>query len=160
MSDLTPDPDALETAHELTEALGAMTGQLRAVQRELQAVNERLARAEKRQDRADNLSKRIRHLVAALIVSFCLDLAVTAGFGYNTVRLNDTQNAARQTLVTACRGANVNRAEDIAVWNTFFTVAAPPASRTPKVRELIAAIDAKVRIKDRPRDCISVYGTR
>jgi hypothetical protein len=131
-----PEPDPVAAAAALTE--------------EFAETNRQLARLQRSRIRD-------RRILAGLVVSLCLDLAVTIGLGYDTVRVNDAQHQGRASLVSACRLANVNRAQDIAVWNTFFTLAAPPATRTGKTRKLIAAIDAKVRVKDSPRDCVKLY---
>jgi hypothetical protein len=133
---MTAEPDPVAAAAALTEQFREMSGHLSRLQRS---------------------RTRDRRILAGLVVSLCLDLAVTIGLGYNTARVNDAQHQGRASLVSACRLANVNRAQDIAVWNTFFTLAAPPATRTAGTRKLIAAIDAKVRVKDTPRDCVRLY---
>jgi hypothetical protein len=129
-----PDPVA---------AAAALTG-------EFAETNRQLARLQRS-------GKRDRRIVRTLAISLAADVLITLGLGYDTARVNSTQDQSRASLVAACRLANVNRAQDIAVWNTFFTLAAPPATRTAKTRKLIAAIDAKVRIKDSPRDCVRLY---
>ena len=131
-----PEPDPVAAAAALTEQFREMSGHLARLQRS---------------------RTRDRRIVRTLAVSLMLDVLITLGLGYDTARVNGTQDQSRASLVAACRLANVNRAQDVAVWNTFFTLAAPPATRTAKTRKLIAAIDAKVRVKDEPRDCVRLY---
>jgi hypothetical protein len=130
------DPDPVAAAAALTEQFREMSGHLSRLQRS---------------------RTRDRRIVRTLAVSLAADVLITAGLGYDTARVNGTQDQSRASLVAACRLANVNRTQDIAVWNTFFTLAAPPATRTAKTRKLITAIDAKVRVKDTPRDCVKLY---
>jgi hypothetical protein len=135
---------ALAAAQGLTEALDAVSGQLKAVRARL-TVTEKDAR-------------RNRHIIIGLVVSFCLDLLVTAGFGWNTVQVNGAQNASHDSQISACRQANTNRAEDIAIWNQFLTDIAPPGTpETAKVKAELAGLNRLVKIKDEPRDCQSLY---
>jgi hypothetical protein len=133
---MTADPDPVTAAAALTEQFAEMSRHLARLQRS---------------------RSRDRRIVRTLAISLAADVLITAGLGYDTARVNSTQHQSRASLVSACRLANINRAEDIAVWNTFFTLAAPPATRTAKTRKLIAAIDVKVRVKDSPRDCVKLY---
>lgn len=131
------DRDALAAAQGLTDSLDAMAGELRAVNA--------------RQDRT-------RKIVAGLVVSLCLDLLITAGFGYNTVRVNGAQDATHTSEVSACQQANVNRAEDIAIWNRFLGDIAPPgAPQTAKVKAELAEINKLIKTKDMPRNCVALY---
>jgi hypothetical protein len=131
-----PDRDALTTAQGLTAALEAMAGQLKAVN-----------------DRQD----RTRKIVAGLVVSICLDLLITAGFGYNTVQVNDAQAASHASEISACQQANVNRVQDIAIWNRFLGDIAPAAAQTPKVKAELAEINKLIAVKDTPRQCQKLY---
>lgn len=159
MSDSTPrhgagDHDPLAAAEGLTSALEDVRDELRSLRGELKSVREA---SETRDAHLAEDAKRSRRIITALAVSFCLDLLITAGFGYNTVRVNETQNASHANQVAACRQANVNRAEDVAIWNQFLTDLAPPAARTAKVRAELAGIYRLIRIKDKPRNCTAVY---
>lgn len=129
------DRDALAAAQSLTASLDAMTGEL---------------------SRLRAYGKRNRRIIVGLVVSLCLDLLITAGFGYNTIRVNDAQDATRTSEISACQQANVNRAQDIAIWNSFLGDLAP-AAQTPKVKAELAGLSKLVRIKDAPRDCQSLY---
>jgi hypothetical protein len=142
----TPPPQgnaALAAAQGLTEALDAVSGQLKAVRDRL-TVTEKDAR-------------RNRHIIIGLVVSFCLDLLVTAGFGWNTVQVNGAQNASHDSQISACRQANTNRAEDIAIWNQFLGDIAPAAAQTPKVKTELAEINKLIAVKDTPRNCTALY---
>lgn len=143
-TDPGPDRDALEAAEGLTAALGGIRDDLGALRLELEAARKDVRR-----------SKRI---IAGLVISFCVDLVVTAGFGYNTVRVNDTQDASRANLISACRQANVNRGQDIAIWNKFLGDLVPAPARTGKVQAELAGINQLIRIKDTPRNCVTLYG--
>ncbi|HMH93675.1 MAG TPA: hypothetical protein VK586_21665 [Streptosporangiaceae bacterium] len=133
---MTAEPDPVAAAAALTGQLARMSGHLARLQRS---------------------RVRDRRIVRALAASLAADVLITAGLGYDTARVNGAQHQGRASLVAGCRLANQNRAEDIAVWDTFFRLAAPPAGRTAKTRKLIAAIDAQVRVKDAPRDCAALY---
>jgi hypothetical protein len=130
ISETPDDAIVITTATDLTEAFRNFTNQL----------------TEATQVRA----RRIQKLVIGLVIGLILDLVLSAGFVYNEFTSRDNQ-------IGQCQQANINRKQDIAIWDTFFNVAAPPAARTTKTRALIAAIDAKVKIKDTTRDCTQVY---
>jgi len=137
---VTAPEDPLDAAARLTETFDAMTAQM--------------ARLSRR-------GRRDRRLIAGLIVSIALDLLITGGLGWNTVRQDDTQNASHDAQVSACQQANVNRAQDIAVWDRFLAGLADiaPATRTPKVAAEMAVIERLIRVKDTPRDCTAQYAT-
>src|ERR1700693_4547989 len=143
MTSTPGQPDAVSAADRLTGALDGMAGQLKT-------VSDRLAAAE-------DIAQRNRRFIIGLVISFCLDLLITAGFGYNTIRVDDTQNASHASEISACQQANVNRAEDIAIWNRFLGDLAPVAARTPKVQAELAGINKLIAVKDTPRDCNALY---
>src|SRR6202011_3425506 len=96
-----PDP-VLAIAAGLAESFDAMADQL--------------GKVGERQDRADRRDRRQRLLVRGLAVSFALDLAVTGGLAYNTIRQDSVQAAqdASQAAqdandVRQCQLANVAR---------------------------------------------------
>lgn len=134
---------ALETAQALQHALEAMSA-------DLQTVSKRLGSTEK-------TARRLKHIVIALAVSLCLDLLITAGFGWNTVRVNQSENASHADQITACDQGNVARRQDAAVWHTFLGDIAPPKVQTPKVKALLAGIDRRIAEKDARRNCASLY---
>jgi hypothetical protein len=136
--------------------LGAIQGlqhALEAMSTDLQAATSRLAGAEK-------TARLLKRIVIALAISFCLDLAVTAGFGWNTVRVNQTQTASHADQIAACKQGNTARRQDAAVWDTFLSDIAPPKVRTHKIDVLLAGIDKRIAIKDTPKDCAAVYSTK
>ena len=127
-----PDP-AFAAAAALTDSFQAMTAQMK-----------RLARSEKRN----------RRIIAALVVSFCLDLAVTAGIGYDTARQDSVQNSIRASDIRQCQLANVARQQDIAVWDRLLAV---PVTASAAARAEVAELDRLVRVKDTPRDCAAAF---
>lgn len=159
MSETTPDPlaEALAAAQSLTGILEDVRGDLRSLRDEVKTAREE---SEARDAALAKSDRRIRHFVIALAVSFCLDILITAGFGYNTVRVNQTQNASHADLISSCRQANVSREQDAAIWETFLGDIAPPKAQTPKVKALLAGIDRRIAIKDTPKDCVAVYATK
>lgn len=127
-----PDP-AIAAAADLAGSLQAMTAQM------------------KRLSRTGKLNRR---LITGLVISFAVDLAVTGGLAYSTIRQNDIQAAARASDVRQCQLANVARAQDIAIWNRLLQV---PASAPASARAEVADLERLVRVKDTPRDCAAAY---
>jgi hypothetical protein len=106
--------------------------------------------------------KRDRRILTGLVISISLDLLITAGLGWNTLRQNSAQDAlsaAQATIhasdVQQCHIANETRAQDIAIWNRLLKV---PANATPTQKALVADLERLVRVKDTPRDCAAAYG--
>lgn len=126
------DRDPVAAAEVLTETFRGLTRQFARLQRS---------------------ERRWRLLVLGLGVSLVLDLCLTAGLGYNTVRQNSTQSAAHADVLKACRLANADRVKDIAVWDDVLALAAPGR------RAEAAGIAARVRAKDRLRNCRALYAT-
>jgi hypothetical protein len=143
------------------DAAGSLTAALEGMDRltvALDGMSERLREVSGRLSVAEESAHRLRLIVRALVVSFCLDLLITAGFGYNTVRVNGAQDATHTSEVSACQQANVNRSQDIAIWNRFLGDIAPPGTpRTAKVKAELAEINKLIKVKDTPRDCQSLY---
>lgn len=155
----TPDHD-----HDAVAAAEGLTAALSGVREDLTSLRDELGTARKASEKRDaQLAKdarRAKNIIRALAVSFCLDLIVTGGLAYNTVRVNDTQDAGRASEIAACRQANVNRREDIAIWDRFLDDIAPPSARaktTPKIRAELAGLARLIRVKDTPRDCVAFY---
>jgi hypothetical protein len=131
-----PEPDqdpAVAAAAGLAESFQAMTAQMKRLTRD---------------------QKRNRRVVTALAVSFAIDLAVTAGLAYNTVRQNDVQNGIRASDIRQCQLANISRGQDIAIWNRLLTV---PASATAATKAEVADLERLVKVKDTPRDCAAAF---
>jgi hypothetical protein len=133
---VTEQDAALAAAAELAASFQAMTAQM-----------ERLSR----------YGKRNRRIIAALAVSFALDLLVTAGLGYNTIRQNEVQNGIRASDIRQCQLANVARGQDIAIWNRLLTI---PASATAAQKAEVAELKHLVGVKDTPRDCAAAYNAQ
>jgi hypothetical protein len=132
---VTGEDEALDAAAALTGSLQALTAQMA-----------RLTRSEKRN----------RRIIAALAVSFAVDLAVTGGLAYNTVRQNDVQNGIRASDIRQCQLANIARGQDIAIWNRLLTIpAGRPASAAQKAE--VADLKRLVHVKDKPRDCAAAF---
>jgi hypothetical protein len=150
-----PDHDAVTAAEGLTVALRGIREDLAGLRGDLEAA--RVA-SEKRDARLAKDARRSRNVVTGLIASFCVDLAVTGLVGWNTIRVNDSQDASHASEISVCRQANVNRREDIAIWNRFLDDIAPPdAKTTPKVRVELAGLNRLIRLKDTPRNCVALY---
>jgi hypothetical protein len=132
------------------EAIRGLQGAIEAMSADLQAATSRLATAEK-------TAQRLKHIVAGLVVSLCLDLLITAGFGWNTLRVNADENAINADQINACQQSNTMRGQDAAIWDTFLSDIAPPKTRTPKVNALLRGIDKRIAIKDTPKNCQRLY---
>jgi hypothetical protein len=174
MSETPPEgagPDPLAVIGELTAALEGVRDDLRSFRGELRSVREDSEARDKALARAGHRRNRV---IIALIVSFCLDVALTIGVTVATVRAGDASNRAavassltaatvaqlHASNISACKQANVNRAQDIAIWDTFLGELAPPSARTPAVAAKLAVINAKIRVKDAPRNCAALYATK
>jgi hypothetical protein len=138
-----PQQSALETIRGLQHAIEAMSA-------DLKAAASRLSTAEK-------TAKRLKHIVTGLAVSLCLDLLITAGFGWNTLRVNADENAIHSDQINACQQGNTARRQDAAIWDTFLGDIAPPKVRTPKVNALLRGIDKRIAVKDTPKNCAVLY---
>lgn len=146
-----PDPaPAVDPLTAALEGMDRLTAAIDGMSKQLKAVSGRLTVAEE-------TTRGNRRIIVGLIVSFCLDLIVTAGFGYNTVQVNGAQGANHASEINACQQANVNRAQDIAIWNRFLADLAPAAAKSAKAKAELAGINALVKIKDAPRDCQQLY---
>jgi hypothetical protein len=131
---MTPgEGPAVTAAAELTATFKAMTAQM--------------ARLSRR-------GKRDRRLILGLVVSITLDLALTAGLAWNTVRQNDVQASSHASDIRQCQLANAARAQDIAIWNRALQV---PPGATAAQKALVADLERLVRVKDAPRDCTAAY---
>lgn len=89
---------------------------------------------------------------AVLNVVFLASIVVLAIVtGHNTTALHNSS-------VSQCQQNNVGRRQDIAIWNQFLGDIAPPSvPRTPKVKAELAQINALIKTKDTPRNCVRVY---
>lgn len=141
-----PGPDPLAAARDLQRALEGMTVQLGAVKADV---------------------RRGKRLIVGLAVSLVLDVALTIGVTVAAVQSGDASRRAAATVtqlhaseLSACRQANVNRVQDIAIWNQLLADLAPPPARTVKVRAELAVLSRLIAVKDTPRDCTSLYSTR
>ena len=142
---MTEEPDARDpvaAAEELTVTLRDLTAQFARLQRS---------------------EKWWRRVIIGLAVSFLLDLGVTAGLGWNTIRQDDiqaeqaaTQAESHANLIKACRLANADRTRDVAFFRSILTL---PPGATARQRAIVAADMAKVRAKDKLRDCAALYAT-
>jgi hypothetical protein len=157
-------PDLLVVIGELTVAMEGARTDLQSLRDELKSVRED---SEARDAELAKSARRSRRIIAGVIISVCLDLLITAGFAWNTIRVNDAQNASRAiqnashaSQITACQQANVNRGQDAAVLNQILADVAPPAARTPKVEAELAVLDRLIRVKDAPRNCAALYATK
>jgi hypothetical protein len=137
--------DPLKTARDLTGALEGMTVQLTAVKATV---------------------RRSKRVIAALAVSLFLDVCLTIGVTVAAVQSGDASSRAADAVtqlhasnVSACRQANVNRAQDIAIWDKFLAGLAPPAVRTAAVRAELAEVNHLIAVKDAPRNCARLYAT-
>jgi hypothetical protein len=143
MSDSMLGDDPQKTARDLQRALEGMTEQLGQVKASL---------------------RRGKRVVAALVVSLILDVALTIGVSVAAIQANDASGKASATItqlhasnLSACRQGNVNRRQDIAIWNKLLGDLAPPAVRTPKVAAELAGINKLIQVKDTPHDCSLIY---
>ncbi len=126
---MTSEDPAVSAAVDLTDTFEELTEQLK-----------RLTRSQ----------RWYRRIIIILVISFTLDLLVTAGFGYNTIRQNGVEDTIRQNSIHQCELSNTNRQQDIAIWNRLLKV---PATATAAQKAEVSDLERLVRIKDTPRNC-------
>lgn len=138
--------DPQRTARDLQGALEGMTEQLAQVKVTI---------------------RRSKRVIAALVVSLILDVALTIGVSGDAVKANDASSKASATIaqlhasnVSACRQGNVTRRQDVAIWHKLLGDLAPAAVRTRKVRAELAGINKLIRKKDTPHNCAAIYRLR
>lgn len=100
---------------------------------------------------------RRRGQVRLLAISLVLDLLLTIGFGFVTVRTNRLANQAennRDSILRNCITANESRANNKKLWDYLFVQTASNP-RTPQQAEAIAEFRDFVNETFAPRDCHS-----
>jgi hypothetical protein len=147
-------PDPLEVIGNLTAELEGARADLRSLRGELRSVRED---SEGRDAALSELGRRRGRVITGVIISICLDLLITAGFGWNTIRVDSAENAAHDSNIQQCQAANATREQDIAIWRQFLADLAPAAAGIPKTTAELARINVLVKVKDTPRDCTSAY---
>jgi hypothetical protein len=92
-------------------------------------------------------------ITSAILNVLFLGSIVVLGLLYSS---NST--ALHNSSVSQCQQNNTNRREDIAIWNQFLGDIAPPSvQKTPKIKMELDQINALIKIKDTPRDCVQIY---
>jgi hypothetical protein len=104
------------------------------------ALTEEFAETNRQLARLQRSGKRDRRIVRALAASFALDLLITAGLW--------------STQYQGCTGSNAARHQDIAIWDRLLRV---PPSVTASQKAEVKDLEALVRVKDKPRDCVKLY---
>lgn len=143
MSEPTPDREALNTARDLTRALAG-------VREELQRLNDRVRRS--------------RHIIIALAISLCVDVALTVILGLVAVQAHDASNSATRATSTAqhayasnkalCLDTNVSRHQTILVWEHLLMSAGPP--KTAAGRTFESSFITYLQRTYAPRDCAAL----
>lgn len=161
MSEAPAGPDPLAVIGDLTTALEGTRADLRSLRDKLESVRKD---SEDRDDALARAARRSKRIITGLVVSFCVDLLVTAVVGWNTIRVDSAQDATRAiqvashaSEVSACEQANVNRAQDRAVFDQLLADLAPPPVRTPSVTAKLSVLNRLISAKDTPHDCAAVY---
>jgi hypothetical protein len=85
-------------------------------------------------------------LVTGTLALFAVLVALVV---YLVLQVSDVADANQAAAVSSCQQSNVNRAEDIAIWNRL--LGAHPA--TPAAAAEITDLKRLVKIKDTPHDC-------
>lgn len=92
-------------------------------------------------------------ITSAILNALFLASIVVLGLLYN-----HNSTALHNSSVSQCQQNNMNRREDIAIWNQFLGDLAPPGTpQTAKVRAELAQINALIKVKDTPRNCVKAY---
>lgn len=139
---LGEDPQA--TARALQAALEAMTAQLAQVKTSL---------------------RRGKRVVAALVISLLVDVAVTIGVGIAVHQANDASARANATIaqlhstqVSACRAGNQTRAKEVMLWTHIFDLSVgsgrPVTAAQRKADEQLLAY---IRRTFQAKNCSAVY---
>jgi hypothetical protein len=140
VSEPTPDSEALATAK-------GLTGALEAIGEKIEGLTGAVATS--------------RHMIIALAVSLCIDVALTivvAVFAVQAHDASDSAVAARLTAAVAardnralCLSGNVARAEQIEPWEDLLALSKPP--KTAAQKRLVDEFVAKLHKIYEPRDC-------
>jgi hypothetical protein len=137
--------DPQKTARDLQVALEGMTEQLAQVKTTV---------------------RRGKRVIAALVVSLIVDVALTVGVSVTAVQASNASNKANATVaqlhstqISACRAGNQTRAKEVALW---VHIASLPATsrRTPKEQKADEQLLAYIRHTFAPRNCSAVYKLR
>lgn len=142
MSESALGPDPLKTARDLQTALEGMTAQLGQVQASV---------------------RRSKRVIAGLIVSLILDLAltvvvsVTAAQAHSaSVQASATVSQLHATQISACQSGNQTRAQEIQLWTHLVSVSTN-AKTTAAQRRTDEQLLAFVRATFAPRHCAAIY---
>jgi hypothetical protein len=141
---LTDTPDPL---------IGLVTGLTDA----LDNMAEQFTTLNKKQKQTDTTIKKTRHLTLGLVISVALDIILSIVLIIVANNQSTLSSAQRSALITSCQGGNVNKANDVKLWETVITSvhlnkAIPPAE--------FAAIQNLIHVRDHPINCVQRYGAK
>lgn len=160
-------PDPLVVIEELTAALEGARDDLQSLRDELKSVQ---GDSETRDAELAKSGQRRGRILTGIIVSICLDLLITAGFGWTTVQVNDAQNASTQLVqalhtaqLTVCMNGNTFRANQTTIWRDFIALIAKPSAGEPaaqiaKTDQLATQFLAYVTTVNHSVNCTALYG--
>jgi uncharacterized protein YlxW (UPF0749 family) len=150
------DPnDPVAVANELIGTLGGMTKQFEALS--------------KRQVDTAKYSHHTRRLgfglAASVLLGIILSIVVVfslIGQVHQNTTFRNAQNAQNKAqaaaLVTSCQASNVNKANDIKLWDDLLTdLVAKPTTATPTVQKELTALHKLINVRDQPINCIARY---
>jgi hypothetical protein len=128
-----PDQEAIAAADKLGARLGELTESLQV---------------------AKVYGKRNRRLIWMLLVSLCLDVALTAGLAVGLFQVraaNTAARVARQTNINLCKSSNVARAQQIGLWTYVLDLSGKP--RTPQEQVTVRKFTHHLHVIFQPRNC-------
>jgi hypothetical protein len=112
----------------------------------------------------DRYARRSRHMIAALAISFLLDIILTLVVAIVGLTAHSTAATLRTDEINECYSGNITRAQEADIWTTFIGILVPPV-KPAGVSE--AQYTADKAIADKflktvnkdfaPRNCIAIY---
>jgi len=139
-----------------------------ALQVSLDAMSETLKAVIKRLGSAEKTARLLKRIVIALSVSFCLDILITAGLGWNSVQAHSASDRANATVadlhsaqITNCRAGNQTRAQQVQLWTHLAQESKPApgatAAQIAKDRQAVDALLAYIGRVFAPVNCAERY---
>jgi hypothetical protein len=134
-----PDP-LIPLVTKLTSSLDDLTGQFTALSTRL--------------DDTSSFTHRTRHLTIGLAISVTLDVLLSVFLIITAANQGSISSRTNAALVSSCQQSNINKANDIRLWNA--TLAADhPATAAGKAT--LAEQHILVNVRDKQVNCIARY---
>lgn len=112
----------------------------------------------RRQKRLNRLASNPSVITGIWIVSAVLNILFLGSIVVLALLYGNNTTALHNANVSQCEQNNVGRQQDIAIWNQFLGDIVPPSAKlSAKQQQELDQINALIKIKDTPRNCVAVY---